>query len=162
MVLDDSERILATLVGFRTVLGEISVVCHTTAMEDRLVQTECQEVDAIEAEVKTMEKNVTKIRAILSSADTLDISLEEHLHNWQVILANIQSMRRTVGEIEGCKAELGLPQGAEETLSAFPRAMQLLRPLQELEQLTQEQSRALEKTPVTKLTPLSPVTAKYF
>ncbi|KAK6295335.1 hypothetical protein J4Q44_G00345610 [Coregonus suidteri] len=164
MVLDDSERILATLVGFRTVLGEISVVCHTTAMEDRLVQTECQvtamqqnimgpldqllhitpEVDAIEAEVKTMEKNVTKIRAILSSADTLDISLEEHLHNWQVILANIQSMRRTVGEIEGCKAELGLPQGAEETLSAFPRAMQLLRPLQELEQLTQEQSRALE------------------
>lgn len=41
-------------------------------------------MDAIEAEVKTMEKNVTKIRAILSSADTLDISLEEHLHNRQV------------------------------------------------------------------------------
>lgn len=53
-------------------------------------------------------------------------------------------MQRTVGEIEGCKAELGLPQGAEETLSAFPRAVLLLQPLQELEQLTQEQSRALE------------------
>ncbi|XP_071226495.1 nesprin-2a isoform X1 [Salvelinus alpinus] len=163
MVLDDSERIRATLVGFGPVLGEISAVCHTTAMEDKLIQTERQvtamqhnimgpldqllhvtpEVDAIEAEVKTMEKNVTKIRAILSSADTLDISLEEHLHNRQVILANIQSMRRTVGEIEGCKAELGLPQGAEETLSAFPRAVLLLQPLQELEQLTQEQSRAL-------------------
>ncbi|XP_052326819.1 nesprin-2 isoform X7 [Oncorhynchus keta] len=164
MVLDDSERIRATLVGFGPVLVEISAVCHTTAMEDKLVQTERQvtamqhnimgpldqllhvtpEVDAIEAEVKTMEKNVTKIRAILSSTDTLDISLEEHLHNRQVILANIQSMQRTVGEIEGCKAELGLPQGAEETLSAFPRAVLLLQPLQELEQLTQEQSRALE------------------
>ncbi|XP_014000581.2 nesprin-2a isoform X3 [Salmo salar] len=164
MVLDDSERIRATLVGFGPVLGEISAVCHTTAMEDKLVQTEHQvtamqhsimgpldqllhvtpEVDAIEAEVKTMEKNVTKIRAILSSADTLDISLEEHLHNRQVILANIQSMRRTVGEIDGCKTELGLPQGAEETLSVFPRAVLLLQPLQELEQLTQEQSRALE------------------
>ncbi|XP_036841097.1 nesprin-2 isoform X1 [Oncorhynchus mykiss] len=164
MVLDDSERIRATLVGFGPVLVEISAVCHTTAMEDKLVQTERQvtamqhnimgpldqllhvtpEVDAIEAEVKTMEKNVTKIRAILSSTDTLDISLEEHLNNRQVILANIQSMQRTVGEIEGCKAELGLPQGAEETLSAFPRAVLLLQPLQELEQLTQEQSRALE------------------
>uniref|UniRef100_A0AAY5KVL8 KASH domain-containing protein n=1 Tax=Esox lucius TaxID=8010 RepID=A0AAY5KVL8_ESOLU len=164
MVLDDSERIRATLMGFGPVLEQISAVCHISAMEDRLVQTECQvtdmqqkimgpldklmhitlEVDAIEAEVKTMEKNVTKIRAILSSTDALNVSFEEHLHNRQVILANIQSMRRTVGEIEVCKAELELPHGAEETLTAFSRAMQLLDSLQELEQLTQEQSKALE------------------
>ena len=42
MVLDDSERIRATLVGFGPVLVEISAVCHTTAMEDKLVQTERQ------------------------------------------------------------------------------------------------------------------------
>ncbi|KAJ8009226.1 hypothetical protein DPEC_G00086690 [Dallia pectoralis] len=168
MVLDDSERIRATLMGYKHVLVEISAVCHISAMEDRLVQTEHQvntmqqnimkpleellhialEVDAVEMEVKTMEKNVTKIRAILSATDTLNVSLEEHLHNRQVILANIQSMWKTVEEIEVCKDELSLLQGAAETLIAFTRATQLLDTLQELKQLTQEQCKALEEREV--------------
>lgn len=43
-----------------------------------------QEVDAIETEVKTMEKNVTKINAILSSMDSESTSGEEQLQYCQV------------------------------------------------------------------------------
>ena len=53
-------------------------------------------------------------------------------------------MRRTVEVMESCKAQLGLPPGAEDTLAAFPRARQLLQPLQELEQLTRRQTALLE------------------
>lgn len=35
-------------------------------------------------ELKTIEKNVPKIRAILSSVENSDIPLREHLHNRQV------------------------------------------------------------------------------
>lgn len=42
-------------------------------------------MDAIEMEVKTMEKNVTKIRTILSTTDTENISPEEHLEDIQVL-----------------------------------------------------------------------------
>ncbi|XP_046877069.1 nesprin-2-like isoform X4 [Hypomesus transpacificus] len=164
MVLDDSERIRATLDGFRPSLRDISAVCHTDALEERLAQKDLQvnamqrrvilpldqllhvsaEMESIEAELKAMEKNVSKIRAILSSVDSPEVSLEEHLRNRQVILANIQSMRRTVEVMESCKAQLGLPPGAEETLAAFPRARQLLQPLQELELLTRRQTALLE------------------
>lgn len=43
-----------------------------------------QAVEAMEAEVKTMEKNVPKIRTILSSMDDTNITLAEHLHNREV------------------------------------------------------------------------------
>ena len=43
-----------------------------------------QVVEAMEAELKTMEKNVPKIRTILSSMDDSNITLTEHLHNRQV------------------------------------------------------------------------------
>lgn len=42
-------------------------------------------MDAIEMEVKTMEKNITKIRTILSTTDTENISPEEHLEDIQVL-----------------------------------------------------------------------------
>lgn len=38
----------------------------------------------MEAELKTVEKNVLKIRTILSSMDDSNMSLTEHLHNRQV------------------------------------------------------------------------------
>lgn len=43
-----------------------------------------QVVEAMEAELKTMEKNVPKIRMILSSVDNSSITLTEHLNNRQV------------------------------------------------------------------------------
>lgn len=40
-------------------------------------------MDAIEAEVKTMEKSIMKIRSILSTVETEHIPPEEHLLNRQ-------------------------------------------------------------------------------
>lgn len=57
----------------------------------------------------------------------------------KVILTNMASIRRTLEEVETCKGELHLPQGAEESLLVFSRARLLLQKLQELEQLTEQQ-----------------------
>ncbi|XP_036438507.1 LOW QUALITY PROTEIN: nesprin-2 [Colossoma macropomum] len=160
MVLGESEGIRSALEAIGPALEEISAVCDTSSQEQNLLQvhtnvihmqrrameplTQLQhvaaEMDAIEAEVKTTEKNVTKIQTILSTVDTEDIPLEEHLQNRQVILDNLKVMKRTIAEIERCRAGLGLPAGAEHTLSAFHRAQQLLQPIHDLQQLTEEQS----------------------
>ncbi|XP_028858074.1 nesprin-2a isoform X4 [Denticeps clupeoides] len=164
MVLDDSDGIKTALEAFAPMLNEISAVCDTTALQERLYQANQQvtdmqqsimgplaqlqhvaeEVDAIEAEVKTMEKNVSKIRTILSTMDTGHISSEEHLRNRQVILDNIRSMKRTIAEIEHCRPDLGLPSGADQTLTVFQRAQELQQPVEDLEQITQEQSTLLQ------------------
>ncbi|XP_062415634.1 nesprin-2-like isoform X4 [Pungitius pungitius] len=164
LVLDDSERIRHTLQAFRPVLGEISTVCDVSTHEDRVNQNDQQVqkmqrkilqpleqilpavgvVEAIEADLKTMEKNVTKITAILSSVDDTHITLMEHLQNRQVILANVQSMQRTLEEMARCKGELHLPQGAEDSLLVFSRARLLLQPLEEVQQLTHQQAALLQ------------------
>ncbi|XP_068433248.1 nesprin-2a [Clinocottus analis] len=164
LVLDDSKRIRHALQDFRPVLDEISAVCDISSHEERVDQNNQQVqkmqhkilepleqllqavgvVEAIEAELKTMEKNVPKIRAILSSMDNSHITLMEHLHNRQVILANMQSMRRSLEEMERCRGELRLPQGAKESLLVFSKTRLLLQPLEELEQLTHQQAVLLE------------------
>ncbi|KAM3603169.1 uncharacterized protein V6R79_017666 [Siganus canaliculatus] len=164
LVLDDSERIRHALRDFRPVLEEISAVCDTSSQQEKLEESDQQVhrmqrrvlepleqllrsvavVEAMEVELKSMEGNVRKIRAILSSMDDSDITLTEHLHNRQVILANVQSMRHTLEEMERCKGELHLPQGAEENLLVFSRAALLLQSLQELEPLTQQQATLTE------------------
>nr|XP_023668622.1 nesprin-2-like isoform X2 [Paramormyrops kingsleyae] len=156
VLLEDSEQMRATLQAFTPFLKEISTVCNTMTLEQRLSQADehvasmqqsivgpltqlqntAAEVDAIETEVKVMEKNVTKIRAILSSLDSESVSPEEHMRDWQVILDNIQAMKRTITEIQNCKPALGLPREAEETLDVFQRAQDLLPPIQNLEQET--------------------------
>ncbi|XP_029351666.1 nesprin-2a isoform X2 [Echeneis naucrates] len=165
LVLDESERIRDTLQGFRPVLAEISAVCDIKMQENQLEQNYQQMhkmqrnllepleqllqaaavVEVMEAELKMMEKNVPKIRTILSSMDDLSITPVEHLHNRQVILANVQSMRRTLVELDRCRAELQLPQGAGKSLLAFSQARLLLQQLEELEQLTQQQASLLEE-----------------
>uniref|UniRef100_A0AAQ6IQR6 KASH domain-containing protein n=1 Tax=Anabas testudineus TaxID=64144 RepID=A0AAQ6IQR6_ANATE len=164
LVLDDSERIRDTLRDFRPVLAEISAVCDISTEEEKLEQNDQQVykmqhnvlqpleqllqavevVEAVEAELKTMEKNVSKIRTILSSVENSNITLMEHLQNRQVILANVQSMQRTLEEMEKYKGELRLPQGAEENLTVFSRARLLLQQLEELGQVTQQQVSLLE------------------
>lgn len=52
-------------------------------------------------------------------------------------------MKRTIDEIESCRPGLGLPAGAEQTLTAFHRARELLQPIQELQQLSVEQNTTL-------------------
>lgn len=51
-------------------------------------------------------------------------------------------MQRTLAEIERCRDGLGLPTGAELSLSVFHRAEQLYPHINELQQLTEEQSTA--------------------
>ncbi|KAM6906809.1 nesprin-2a [Lycodopsis pacificus] len=164
LVLDDSQRIRHTLQDFRPVLDEISGVCDISTHQERVNQNDQQVqkmqrkilelleqllqavgvVEEVEAELKTMEMNVPKIRAILSSTDDSHVTMMEHLHNRQVILANVQSMRRTLEEMERCKGELHLPRGAKESLLLFSRARLLLQTLEELEQLTHQQAAQLE------------------
>lgn len=52
----------------------------------------------------------------------------------------MQSMRRTLEEMERCAGELRLPQGAEPSLLVFPRARALHQQLEELEQLARHQA----------------------
>ncbi|XP_041660769.1 nesprin-2 [Cheilinus undulatus] len=164
LVLDDSERIRSALQDFRPVLDEVSAVCDISAQEEKLNHSDQQVdnmqnkvleplelllqaaevVEETETELKTMEKNIQKIRAILSSMDNADITLTEHLQNRQVILANVKSMQRTLEEMEKCKGDLQVPKGAEESLLVFSRARLLLQQLKELEQLTQQQATLLE------------------
>ncbi|XP_059211817.1 nesprin-1 [Centropristis striata] len=164
LVLDDSERIRHAVQDFRPALDEISAVCDISSHQERVNQADQQVhkmqqqvlepleqllqasvvVEAIEAELKAMEKNIQKIRTILSSMDNSNITLTEHIHSRQVILDNVQSMRRTLEDMERCRGELRLPHGAEESLLVFSRARLLLQPLEELEQLTQQQARLLE------------------
>ncbi|XP_036405234.1 nesprin-2-like [Megalops cyprinoides] len=163
-VLDDSEQMRRGLQAFIPVLQEITAACDTAALEEQLVRADqriagmqqgivgplaqlqytAAEVVAMETEVKVMEKNMTKIRTILSSIDTASITPEEHLRNRQVILDNVQSMRRTIAEIQRCKSGLELPKGGSGTLSVFQRAQQLLQPIQDLEHLTKEQCISLK------------------
>lgn len=49
-------------------------------------------------------------------------------------------MQRTLAEIERCRDSLGLPTGAEHSLSVFQRAEQLHPSISELQQVTEEQS----------------------
>ncbi|KAK7133211.1 hypothetical protein R3I94_015172 [Phoxinus phoxinus] len=163
MMLDESEGYRASLEAFLPALQEITSVCDTTPQQQLLhlfiqnitlmqqsvldplshLQHLAAEMDAIETEVKRMEKNIDKIRTILSTTDTENISPEEYLEDIQVILDNIQSMKRTIDEIESCRPGLGLPTEAEQTLTAFQRAQELLQPIQELQQLSVERSTAL-------------------
>ncbi|XP_053737451.1 nesprin-2 isoform X3 [Synchiropus splendidus] len=164
LVLDDSERIRDDLQDFRTVLAEVWSVCDVTDEETRLDQSDQRVqtmqrsileplelllqaavlVEAMETELKTLERNVLKIQAILESVENPSIPPSEHLNNRQVILANLQSMRRTLEDMQSCRAELHLPPQAHESLQVFSRVEVLLQTLRELEQLTQDQVALLE------------------
>ncbi|CAL8392592.1 unnamed protein product, partial [Gadus morhua 'NCC'] len=167
LVLEDSERTRATLGSLGLLFQVMSAVWDTRALEQRLAWTERQvegmqhnvyepmeqllhiatEIDAMELEVKTMEKNATKIRSILTTMSSRNISEAECLESRQVILDNLQSMQGTLEEIEQCKGELQLPAGALDTLTVFPRAQLLLQSLQELQEWTQRQG-TLQEDPV--------------
>ncbi|CDQ56151.1 unnamed protein product [Oncorhynchus mykiss] len=79
-----------------------------------------------------MEKDVTEIRTLLSSPDTLPSPREESL---KVCVDRIQSLRTTIAEIQSCKPGLCLPEKAEETLTVFQRVDQLQQQLEELEKM---------------------------
>ncbi|PNJ70702.1 SYNE2 isoform 6 [Pongo abelii] len=103
-----------------------------------------QDVVAIESEVKSMEKRVSKIKAILLSKEIFDFSPEEHLKHGEVILENIRPMKKTIAEILSYQVELRLPQTGMKPLPVFQRANQLLQDIKLLENVTQEQNELLK------------------
>ena len=62
----------------------------------------------------------------------------------QMILNDIESMKRTMAEIQNSKPGLCLPEEAEESLTIFHRAELLLQEVQSLEQTITEQNPTLK------------------
>ncbi|XP_031728981.1 nesprin-2-like isoform X3 [Anarrhichthys ocellatus] len=150
MVLDDSAQIRTTLQGFGSILKEMSQVCDVTTLQEQLDEADHQvaivqdgftaplshlghaaaEVEAIESEVRRMESDVAEVKTLLLSPETFPSPREERL---KVIEQKIQSMRRTIAEIQKCKPGLCLPEKAEETLVVFTVVDKLQTHLLELE-----------------------------
>ncbi|XP_043962311.1 nesprin-2 isoform X2 [Gambusia affinis] len=163
LILEDSDRIRYTLQAFKSGLAEISAVCDVSAQEERLHQRDQQVqemqqsilepldqlqqaaaiVEVVEADIKAMEKNVSKFRNVLYSMDDADVAQAERLYDCEEILSQIQSMQKSLEDVESWKEEVHLPEGAENLL-IFSKARMLLEQLEGLEQITREKSCLLE------------------
>ncbi|KAJ6658015.1 hypothetical protein lerEdw1_001674 [Lerista edwardsae] len=165
MALEDSEQKQSILSSIHPELEEFSALIETeskvkelnhvneqvTALQQKIlgilphIQHLADEVEAIECEVKKMEKDIDKIKTILSpSEDTLDFSPKEHLKHGQVILAHISPMQKGLTEILSYKESLRLPDVRMQPFSVFQRTKQLLKELKTLEKVTKEQNKLLE------------------
>ena len=63
---------------------------------------------------------------------------------FKVVLASLQSMQSGLADIERCKEELHIAEGAVGDLLVFSKVRELRQQLEELEQLTHEQVSLLE------------------
>ncbi|KAL1790760.1 nesprin-2 isoform X2 [Sigmodon hispidus] len=164
MALEDSEQKYGLLHSVFTDLEDLSIIFETddliqstqelsgqvAALQQQIVealphiQQVADDVVAIESEVKSMEKKVAKIKAILLSKEIFDFSPEEHLKHGEVILENIHPMKKTIAEIMTYQTELRLPQAGDKPLPVFQRTNQLLQDVKLLENVTQEQNELLK------------------
>ncbi|KAI4540669.1 hypothetical protein MG293_009710 [Ovis ammon polii] len=164
MALEDSEQKHTLLHSVFTDLEDLSAIFETddlaqsiqelshqvAALQQRItenlpqIQRMADDVVAIEAEVKSMEKRVSKIKAILLSKEIFDFSPEEHLKHGEVILENIRPMKKTIAEIVSYQVELRLPQTGMKPLPVFQRTNRLLQDIKLLENVTQEQNELLK------------------
>ncbi|XP_056666845.1 nesprin-2 isoform X2 [Monodelphis domestica] len=108
------------------------------------IQHMADEVIAIENEVKSIEKKVSKIKAILFSKEIFDFSPEEHLKHGEVILDNIKPMKKAIAEIESYQVVLRLPETGMKSLPVFERTNQLLQDVKMLEKATHEKNEILK------------------
>ncbi|KAM7323358.1 hypothetical protein ACRRTK_017464 [Alexandromys fortis] len=164
MALEDSEQKYNLLHSVFTDLEDLSLIFETddliqsiqelsgqvAALQQQIVedlphiQQVADDVVAIESEVKSMEKKVAKIKAILLSKEIFDFSPEEHLKHGEVILENIHAMKKTIAEIMTYQMELRLPQTASKPLPVFQRTHELLQDVKLLENVAQEQNELLK------------------
>ncbi|XP_029396520.1 nesprin-2 isoform X4 [Mus pahari] len=164
MALEDSEQKHSLLHSIFTDLEDLSIIFETddliqtihelrdqvAALQQQIVealphvQQVADDVVAIESEVKSMEKKVAKIKAILLSKEIFDFPPEEHLKHGEVILENIHPMKKTIAEIMTYQVELRLPQTGTKPLPVFQRTSQLLQDVKLLENVTQEQNELLK------------------
>ncbi|XP_048217916.1 nesprin-2 isoform X2 [Perognathus longimembris pacificus] len=164
MALEDSEQKHNLLHSVLTDLEDLSVIFETddliqsiqelssqiAALQQQIienlphVQRMADDVVAIESEVKSMEKKVSKIKAILLSKEIFDFPPEEHLKHGEVILENICPMKKTIDEIVSYRLELTLLHSGTKPLPVFQRTDQLLQDVKLLENVTQEQNELLK------------------
>ncbi|XP_035866765.1 nesprin-2 isoform X3 [Phyllostomus discolor] len=164
MALEDSEQKHNCLHSVFTALAGLSVIFETddlaqsiqelsrqvAALQQNIMESLPQlqrmadDVVAVETEVKSMEKRVSKIKAILLSKEIFDFSPEEQLKHGEVILENIHPMKKTIAEILSYQVELSLPQTGMKPLPVFQRTNQLLQDIKLLENVTHEQNELLK------------------
>ncbi|XP_055088094.1 nesprin-2 isoform X2 [Periophthalmus magnuspinnatus] len=164
LLLEDSERIRLLLQEFRPVLCDICAVCDVTVQEQRLEDTDqhvvnmqqtilqpigallqaATVVENLEAELKTIERNVSKMETILALEDNGNTSIYEHLHNRQVIVSSAESAKKVLKDMQRVKEELDLPWDSKDKLLVWSKATSLLQQIQGLEQLSLKQATTLE------------------
>ncbi|XP_062946685.1 nesprin-2 isoform X2 [Cynocephalus volans] len=164
MALEDSEQKQNLLHSIFTDLEDLSIIFETddltqsiqelnsqiTSLQQKImeslprIQRMADDVVAIESEVKSMEKRVSKIKTILLSKEIFDFSPEEHLKHGEVILENIRPMKKTIAEIVSYQEELRLPHTGMKPLPVFQRTNQLSQDIKLLENITQEQNELLK------------------
>ncbi|XP_064420837.1 nesprin-2 [Latimeria chalumnae] len=161
---EDSLQKQCVLHDFSSILEEFSMIYDTDVVVQQIkeldqqtttlqqtivtilpqVQQMAGDLDGIEAEVKMMGKKVVKIKAILSSNDLEDISPKEQISNREVILDNINSMKKTIEEINTYKTELRLRESEVSSLEVFKRTEKLLQQVKDLEDITIQQNAVLQ------------------
>uniref|UniRef100_A0A8C5V010 Nesprin-2 n=1 Tax=Microcebus murinus TaxID=30608 RepID=A0A8C5V010_MICMU len=166
MALEDSEQKHNLLHSIFADLEDLSVIFETddltqsiqglsnqvTALQQKImeslpqIQRMADDVVAIESEVKSVEKKVSKIKTVLLSKEIFDFSPEEHLKHGEVILEHIRPMKKTIAEIVSYQVELRLPQTGMKPLPVFQRTNQLLQDIKLLENVIQEQNELLKVT----------------
>ncbi|XP_054546967.1 nesprin-2 isoform X3 [Talpa occidentalis] len=164
MALEDSEQKYNLLHSVFTDLEDLSIIFETDDLAQSIqelshqvadlqqkimeslpqIQRMADDVTAIETEVKTMEKRVSKIKTILLSKEIFDFSPEEHLKHGEIILENMRPMKKTIAEIMSYQVELRLPQTGMKPLPVFQRTNRLLQDIKLLENVTQEQNELLK------------------
>ncbi|XP_010710323.1 nesprin-2 isoform X1 [Meleagris gallopavo] len=165
MALEDSEQKQNLLHSVYLELEELTPVFETDSIMQQLNEAEeevatlqqeiaeilpqiqhvADELDAIESHVKMFEKDVMKMKTILSSEDLLELSPKDQLKHGQVILDHIGPMQKTIVHIQSYEEDLQLPGVKKQPVSVFRRARQLLRELKKIEKITKEQNELLEE-----------------
>uniref|UniRef100_A0A663F6D7 Spectrin repeat containing nuclear envelope protein 2 n=1 Tax=Aquila chrysaetos chrysaetos TaxID=223781 RepID=A0A663F6D7_AQUCH len=124
---------------------QIATLQHEIAEILPQIQHVADELDAIESHVKAFEKDIAKMKTILSSEDLLEFSPQDQLKHGQVILDHVGPMQKTIVHIQSYEEALQLPGVKMQPFSVFQRARQLLRELKKLEKITKEQNDLLEE-----------------
>ncbi|KAM7109858.1 nesprin-2 [Ciconia maguari] len=165
MALEDSEQKQNLLHSVYLELEELTPVFETESVMQQLneiddqvatlqheiaeilpqIQHVADELDAIESHVKVFEKDIAKMKTILSSEDLLEFSPKDQLKHGQVILDHVGPMQKTIVHIQSYEEVLQLPGVKMQPFAVFQRARQLLRELKKLEKITKEQNDILEE-----------------
>ncbi|KAG8449354.1 hypothetical protein GDO86_016124 [Hymenochirus boettgeri] len=164
MALDDLYQKQTTLGNIYSELGELAVIFETESTEKHLrdissqvtelqkrilgilphISYVAEEVGFIEGELKTMAKRKDTIKTLLTSNDIVDMPPKEHYRNGQVILENIEGMKKTAAEIEAYRPSLRITEAGIHSLCVFRRIGHLLEELDMLEKATREKNGLLE------------------